>query len=153
MISIEKTLSDTDIETMVQDAETHAEDDKKRRETIDLRNNADSLIHSSEKSLSEFGDKISEDDKSSVETAIADLKASLEGDSAEEIKTKTDALTQASMKLGEAMYKSSQENVAEPGSVPDTDDAAKNDGANETVVDADFEEVNPDTDSEKKDNT
>jgi len=146
-------LSDTDIETMVQDAETHAEDDKKRRETIDLRNNADSLIHSSEKSLSEFGDKISEDDKSSVETAIADLKASLEGDSAEEIKTKTDALTQASMKLGEAMYKSSQENVAEPGSVPDTDDAAKNDGANETVVDADFEEVNPDTDSEKKDNT
>ena len=142
-------LTDDDIERMVQEAEANAEEDKKRREQVDARNAADSLIHSSEKNLSEYGDKVPDEDKKAIEDAIADLKGVLEDESPDldAINAKTEALTQASMKLGEAMYKASQEEgAAEAG---DGEAAAAGDGsddkdADSTVVDADFEEVDPD---------
>ncbi|MBL96015.1 MAG: Chaperone protein DnaK [Alphaproteobacteria bacterium MarineAlpha3_Bin5] len=137
-------LSDEDIESMVQDAESHAEDDKKRRETVDVRNNADSLIHTTEKNLSEFGEKISSEDKTEVESALSELKSAIDGDDPDLIKAKSEALAQVSMKLGEAMYKASQEEVAkgEPSE-------EKND--DEPVVDAEFEEVDPDEQNNKED--
>ncbi|MGA0392881.1 MAG: molecular chaperone DnaK [Rhodospirillales bacterium] len=154
-------LSDTDIEQMVKDAEQHAGEDKKRRELVEARNQADTLIHTSEKNLSEYGDKISEDEKQAIETAVAELKSAMEEDDLEAIKAKTEALAQASMKLGEAMYKASQENAnAAPdggmgngmGGASDAggDNASgSKPGDDATVVDADFEEVNPETDAEK----
>ena len=137
-------LSDEDIESMVQDAESHAEEDKKRRETVDVRNNADSLIHTTEKNLSEFGEKISSEDKTQVESALTELKSAIDGDDPDIIKEKSEALAQVSMKLGEAMYKASQEEVAkgEPSE-------EKND--DEPVVDAEFEEVDPDEHNNKED--
>src|SRR5690606_23706401 len=101
-------LSDADIEKMVKEAELNAEADKKQREAVEAKNQAESLIHSTEKSLKDYGDKVSAEDKSAIEAAVSDLKAVIEGDDAELIKEKTDALAQASMKLGEAMYKASQ---------------------------------------------
>ena len=115
----------------------NAEADKKKREAVEAKNQAESLIHSTEKSLKEYGDKVSAEDKTAIETAIADLKGVLEGEDAEAIKEKTNALAEASMKLGEAMYKASQaeaEAKAEGGDKPADDD----------VVDADFEEVKDD---------
>ena len=93
---------------MVKEAEQNAEADKKKREAVEAKNQGESLIHSTEKSLKEYGDKVTAEDKAAIETAIADLKGVLEGDDAEAIKEKTDALAEASMKLGEAMYKASQ---------------------------------------------
>jgi molecular chaperone DnaK len=146
-------LNDDDIERMVQEAEAHAEDDKARKELVEARNNADTLIHATEKNLEEYGDKVTEDEKTEIETALTAVKEVLESEDAEDIKAKSDALMQASMKLGEAMYKASQEDGAaadamgdgplggdEPG--PDAPDGANGDDAN--VVDADFEEVDPD---------
>ncbi len=130
-------LSDADIQKMVKDAESHAAEDKKRREAVDARNHADSLIHTTEKSLSEIGDKVSAEDKSATEAAIADLKAVLDSGDAAAIKAKTDALTQAAMKIGEAMYKAQQEAAAPAG---ETAEAPKEDG----VVDAEFSEVKED---------
>jgi molecular chaperone DnaK len=130
-------LSDADIERMVKEAEQNAEADKKRREAVEAKNQAESLIHSTEKSLKDYGDKVSAEDKAAIETALADLKGVIEGDDAEAIKTKTAALAEASMKMGEAMYKASQaeaEAKAEGASKPADDD----------VVDADFEEVQDD---------
>jgi molecular chaperone DnaK len=145
-------LSDSDIERMVQEAEQHADEDKQRREVVDARNHADALIHSSEKNLKEYGDKVSETEKQAIEEAVKDLRSVLDGDDAEAIKEKTEALTQASMKLGEAMYKASQE--AEAAEQPAHDDgagasASQDDSGDSTVVDADFEEVDPEKD--KKD--
>ena len=135
-------LSDQDIETMVQDAESHAEDDKKRRELIEVRNAADSMIYTTEKNVGEYGDQIPEEDKATIETDLAALKEAMEGEDSEAIKEATATLTQSSMKLGEAMYKASQE---------ESDDDPMSDGQAEApeddVVDADFEEV----DDEKKD--
>jgi len=135
-------LSDQDIETMVQDAESHAEDDKKRRELIEVRNAADSMIYTTEKNVGEYGDQIPEEDKATIETDLAALKEAMEGEDSEAIKAATATLTQSSMKLGEAMYKASQE---------ESDDDPMSDGQAEApkddVVDADFEEV----DDEKKD--
>ncbi len=122
-------LSDSDIERMVKEAEANAAEDKKRKETVEARNHADALIHSTEKALTEHGDKISADEKGAIETAISDLKAALEGADAEAIAAKTGVLAQASMKLGEAMYKAQQE--APQGEAP----------AEDGVVDAEFEEV------------
>ena len=142
-------LSDSDIETMVKDAEEHAADDQKRKEMVEARNQADSLVYTTEKSLSEFGDKIEADEKTAIETGIADLKAAMEGDDADAIKAKTEALSQASMKLGEAMYRASQEEAAAAeGPSAEGDDGGT--GADD-VVDADFEEV--DDDAERKDKT
>ena len=134
-------LSDDDIDRMVGDAEVHAEEDKKRRELVDKRNHADAVIHTTEKSLGEYGDKISEDDKKAIEDAVTDLRGVMEGDDAEIIATKTEALQQVAMKLGEAMYK--QQAEAEP---PEDAAAASEEtpGADDTVVDADFEEVKDD---------
>jgi molecular chaperone DnaK len=128
-------LSDADIEQMVKDAEAHADEDKKKRELVDARNQADSLIHSTEKTLGEHGDKISEDDKSEIEAKVQELKDVLETDDAEDLKSKTEALMQASMKLGQAMYEAQQ---AEGGE--DAGDAPSG-GDDPDVVDADFEEV------------
>jgi molecular chaperone DnaK len=131
-------LSDADIEKMVKDAEANAETDKRRRETVEAKNQAESLVHSTEKSLSEHGDKVSAEVKSEIEGAIAEVKSALEGDDPEAIKEKAGLLAQASMKLGEAMYQASQDEAAEA-------DAAA-DAAEDDVVDADFEEVKDDDD-------
>jgi molecular chaperone DnaK len=129
-------LSDADIQKMVKDAELNAAEDKKRREVVDAKNQGEAMMHSSEKSLKEFGDKVSEADKGAIETARAALKTSLEGEDAEDIKAKTNELVQASMKLGEAMYKAQQAG-AEAGAEPQ---AEKTDD----VIDADFKEVHGD---------
>ena len=144
-------LSDEDIEKMVQEAETHAEDDKIRRESIEAKNNASALIHSTEKNLEEHGDKIPETDRTEIESTVQALKDVLESEDTDEIKSKSEALMQVAMKLGEAMYKDSQGDPV-PGmdDVPDdsnTEKSSKNSSEDETVVDADFEEVEP----EKKD--
>ncbi len=129
-------LSDSDIQQMVKDAEVHAEDDKKRRAAVDARNSADSLIHQTEKNLKEHGDKIAPNDKSDIETKLAAVKDVLDSGDAEKIKSATDALLQASMKMGEAMYK--QDPAAAGG---EQTASAGGEGAKEDVVDADFEEV------------
>jgi len=128
-------LSDADIQKMVKDAESHAAEDKKRREMIEARNQGDALVHSTEKAMSEHGNKVDATQKQAIETAIAELKESIKGDDADDIKAKTNTLAQASMKLGEAMYKAQQAEGA-PGE--GGAEAAKPD---DNVVDADFEEV------------
>ena len=130
-------LSEEEINKMVKDAEANKEADKKKRESVDARNQADSLVFSTEKSLKEHGDKISAEEKKAIETSIADLKKSLEGTDAEDIKKKTQSLIQVSMKLGEAVYKSQQK--PETKKTSDPKDAKPNDKDN--VVDADFEDV------------
>ncbi len=142
-------LSDEEIDNMVKDAEAHADEDKKRREQVERRNQAETLIHTTEKSLTEHGDKISEDEKKAIEDAIAELKTALEGDDQDAIQAKIEALAQASMKLGEAMYKASQE--ADAAAADGAEGAAPGDGAegaasgsDDKVVDADFEEVDDD---------
>jgi len=123
-------LSDADIDQMVKEAEANKAEDEKRKAVVDAKNHADSLIHSTEKAMSEHGDKIVGDDKTAIETALAELKSAVEGDDAPDIAAKTQTLAQASMKLGEAMYKA-QAGEAEGG------EAKPDDG----VVDAEFEEV------------
>ncbi len=130
-------LSDADIEKMVKDAELNAAEDKRRRELVDAKNQGESMIHSAEKSVSEHGDKVSAADKGAIETAVATLKTALEGEDVEDIKAKTNDLVQASMKLGEAMYKAQQ--GAEGGEGAAAPDAHKDD-----VIDADFKEVGGD---------
>jgi molecular chaperone DnaK len=130
-------LSDADIERMVKEAEANAEADKKQREAIEAKNQAESLIHSTEKSLKDYGDKVSAEDKTAIETAITDLRGVIEGEDAELIKEKTNVLAEASMKLGEAMYKASQAEAE--AKAAGTDQPADDD-----VVDADFEEVKDD---------
>jgi len=141
-------LSDADIEKMVKDAEAHADEDKKRREVVEARNQAESLVHATEKSLADYGDKVSEADKSAIETALAELKTALEGEDAEAITAKTAALSEVSMKLGEAMYQASQQEEAEAGSEGEAADSGDR-PADEDVVDADFEEVEDDDDRKK----
>jgi molecular chaperone DnaK len=128
-------MSDADIEKMVKDAEAHAEEDKKRREVVEAKNQGESLVHATEKSLSEYGDKVSESDKQGIQTAIDALRQALAGEDAEVIKARTTDLMQASMKLGEAMYAASQ-NAGEGGEQPEGEAAQKDD-----VIDADFQEV------------
>jgi molecular chaperone DnaK len=130
-------LSDADIQKMVKDAEEHAGEDKKRRETIEAKNQGDALIHSTEKAMAEHGDKVGPEEKTAIEAGIAALKTALSGDDAEEIKEKTNTLAQASMKLGEAMYKAQQSEAAAGDAAADGAAAPKDDN----VVDADFEEV------------
>ena len=131
-------LSDEEIEKMVKDAEANKEADKKKRESVDVRNQADTLIHSTEKNLKEHGSKISDAEKKAIEDASSAVKEALKGEDIEDIKKKTEALVQASMKLGEAIYKSQQTAKPESGKDDGGDDAGKKD---ENVVDADFEEV------------
>lgn len=131
-------LSDADIDKMVKDAELHAADDKKRRELIDAKNSAEAMIHSTEKSLADYGDKVSSADRSAVEGAVAALRPALEGEDVEAIKARTNDLMQASMKLGEAMYKANAAAGGEAGAEPHAG------GAQDDVIDADFKEVGED---------
>ncbi|MBN8970782.1 MAG: molecular chaperone DnaK [Xanthobacteraceae bacterium] len=134
-------LSDADIDKMVKDAEANAAEDKKRREAVDAKNHADALVHSTEKALAEHGSKVAESDRRAIEDAVSDLKEALKGDDAEAIKAKSDTLAQASMKLGEAMYKQQAEADA-------AKDAAR-DAAQDDVVDAEFTEVDDDKNGKK----
>ncbi|MGP9813088.1 molecular chaperone DnaK [Rhodopseudomonas sp. NSM] len=130
-------LSDSDIDKMVKDAEANAAEDKRRREAVDAKNHADALVHSTEKALAEHGSKVAEPERRAIEDALSDLRESLKSDDAEVIKTKTNTLAQASMKLGEAMYTQQAES-----------DAAKH-AAKEDIVDADFTEVDDDKNNKK----
>jgi molecular chaperone DnaK len=138
-------LSEADIEKMVKDAEAHAEDDKKRKAEVEAKNHGEALVHSTEKALAEHGSKVGEAERSAIENAMADLKEALKGDDAAAIAAKTNTLAQASMKLGEAMYK--QAEGAQPA---DTSESATGaDGKKEDVVDAEFTEVDDDKNSKK----
>lgn len=145
-------LKDDEIEQMVRDAEQHANEDKQRKDAIEAKNKADTLIYSTEKSISENGDKISEEDKKSVEAAISDLKSVLESDDVDAINSKTEALAQASMKIGEAMY---GDMAGAAGGMPPSGDAgasANSSDANSSedkVVDGEFKDVSDQEDSSK----
>src|SRR5271163_1553443 len=130
-------LSEGDIDKMVKDAEANAAEEKKRREAVDAKNHADAMVHSTEKALAEHGSKVEESERRAIEDAVSDLKEALKGDDAEAIKAKSNTLAQASMKLGEAMYKQQAES-----------DAAK-DAAKDDVVDAEFTEVDDDKNNKK----
>jgi molecular chaperone DnaK len=142
-------LSEADIDKMVKDAEAHAEEDKKRKAQVEAKNHAEALLHSTEKAVAEHGSKVGEGERKAIENAMADLKEALKGDDADAIQAKTNALAQASMKLGEAMYKSQQDGQqpgpggpggAAPGGEP---------GKKEDVVDAEFTEVDDDKKNKK----
>ncbi|MFZ0845774.1 MAG: molecular chaperone DnaK [Pseudolabrys sp.] len=138
-------LSEADIEKMVKDAESHAEEDKTRKAAVEAKNHAEALVHSTEKALSEHGSKVGEAERSAIENAMADLKEALKGDDAALIQSKTNTLAQASMKLGEAMYKN-----AEGAQTADTSESATGaDGKKEDVVDAEFTEVDDDKNNKK----
>ncbi len=136
-------LSDDEIETMVKDAEANADADKALREGIEAKNNAEALVHTTEKQLEEHGDKVEAAVKAEIEKARDDLKAALEGDDVDDIKAKSQALTMAAMKMGEAIYKAQQEEGEDEGAAAAAADAA----ADDDVVDADFEEVDGDSKS------
>jgi molecular chaperone DnaK len=129
-------LSDEEIEKMVKDAEAHSAEDKKKRELIEARNQADSLVYTTEKSLTEHGDKVDEATRQGIQSAIAELKTAMEGTDAEEIQKKTEALAQASHKLAEAMYQKAQS-----GAAPDAEGGPASGAAQDDVVEAEFEEV------------
>src|SRR5262249_15461196 len=148
-------LSESDIDKMVKDAEAHAEEDKRRRELVEAKNNADGLIHTTERTLTESGDKGPQSDRDAVQQAIQALKDTLGSEDAGEIKAKTEALAQASMKVGEALYKAQQAEQAGGGDGGPSHGGPGQGGpghsgpghtGDDKVVDADFEEV----DDEKK---
>jgi len=135
-------LNDSDIEKMVKEAEQFAEEDKKRRGAAEAKNNAESLIHSTEKQLAEHGDKVDASVKSEIETALAEAKTAVESGDADDMQQKTAALTQAAMKLGEAMYKAQQAETEATGAADaGTAEAGNEAPAQEDVVDAEFSEV------------
>ena len=136
-------LSEEEIDKMVKEAEANAEADKKKREGVDVKNQADTMIHSAEKNLKEFGDKVSEQEKNTIENDIKSLKEAVASDDTDKIKSGLEALTQSSMKLGEAMYKAQQQDAPNPNEASDNT-AAGSDQNNEKVVDAEFEEVKED---------
>ncbi|RYJ00824.1 MAG: molecular chaperone DnaK, partial [Acetobacteraceae bacterium] len=135
-------LSDSDIERMVKEAEANAEADKKRRETVEARNGLEALVHSSEKTIKDNADKVGPSEKAEVEAAIATAKTALEGGELEAIRSASEALSQASMKIGEAMYKAQQAAEQQAGAAGGGA-APGGPGASDKVVDADFEEVDP----------
>jgi molecular chaperone DnaK len=137
-------LGDEDIDRMVREAEEHAEEDKKRRELVEARNQGEALIHATEKTLSEAGDKVDDAEKEAIGTAIEELKAALAGEDLDEIRGKSEALAQASMKLGEAMYAASQAEAEEGAEEAAGDGEASAASEDDKVVDADFEEVDDD---------
>ena len=139
-------LSDEEIEKMVKDAEANKDEDKKKRESVDARNQADTLIHSTEKNLKEHGAKVSDAEKKAIEDASTDLKEAIKGTDSEDIKKKTETLVQASMKLGEAIYKSQEKKEGSPKGDDKNNEGKKDDN----VVDADFEEVKEDKKEEDK---
>jgi len=132
-------LSEEEISKMVKEAESNKEADKKKRDAVDARNQADTLLHSTEKNLKEHGAKVSEADKKAIETSSSNLRNALKGTDVEEIKKKTQDLVQSSMKLGEAIYKSQQN--AKPDATAKNNDKKEEGKKDDNVVDADFEEV------------
>jgi molecular chaperone DnaK len=138
-------LSEADIERMVKDAEAHASEDKKRKELVETKNHADALIHATDKALAEHGSKVGESERRAIENALADLKEALKGDDIAGIQAKTNTLAQASMKLGEAMYKQQADAQAGQGGP----DGGAADGKKEDVVDAEFTEVDDDKKNKK----
>ncbi len=136
-------LSEEEIDKMVKEAEANAEADKKKREGVDVKNQADTMIHSAEKNLKEFGDKVSEQEKNAIENDVKALKEAVASDDTDKIKSGLEALTQSSMKLGEAMYKAQQQDAPNPNE-PSDNTTAGSDQNNEKVVDAEFEEVKED---------
>jgi molecular chaperone DnaK len=142
-------LSDNDIDKMVKEAEQFAEEDKVRKAAAEAKNQGESLVHSTEKQLAEHGDKVSSDVKTEIETALAEAKTALEGGDTETINTKTQALAQAAMKLGQAMYEQQQAEGAASANADaaGADDAASEAPADEDVVDAEFSEVDDETKS------
>ena len=137
-------LSEAEIKRMMDEADRYKDEDRKKRESVEVKNTAEATIHATEKSLKDVGDKVSAADKSRVESAINELKEVLKSDNIEAIKTKTTALTQASMKLGEALYGAQAGSAGGPGAGGSGGGEQKKDGAGENVVDADFEEVKDD---------
>lgn len=136
-------LSDDDIDQMVKDAEANAAADKERRESVEIRNNAESLIHATEKSISENEETVEAEDREAAEAAITELRTALEGDDKDAIEAKAQALTQAAMKIGEAVYKAQQEAAGETAAEADAQDE-------ENIVDADFEEMPEDDADDQK---
>jgi molecular chaperone DnaK len=141
-------LSEADIEKMVKDAEAHAEEDKKRKAQVEAKNHAEALVHMTEKTLAEHGAKVGEADRRAIENAMADLKEALKGSDAEAITAKANALQQASMKLGEAMYKQAAEQQQQPGG-DGGDGGASAEAKKDDVVDAEFTEVDDDKKNKK----
>ncbi len=141
-------LSDADIDQMVKDAEEHAAEDKARKEKVEVQNQADSLVHTTEKTLEEVGDNVGDDVKAPVQTALDELKAVKDSDDLDDIKAKMEALQQVSMKLGEAVYAQSQAEGADGAAADAGAETGTSEQADEDVVDADFEEVD---DDDKKD--
>jgi molecular chaperone DnaK len=148
-------LSDSDIEQMVKDAEDHAEDDKKRKESVEIRNQADSLVFATEKSLKEYGDKVDDADRKAIEDGVEELKKLLENEDAplDDIRQKTEEVTQTAMKLGEAMYQASQEENAAANDSQGASTESSSSDDDGKVVDADFEDVSDDDSDEKKNGT
>ena len=140
-------LSDDDIDRMVKEAEEHAEEDKTRREEVEAKNHAEALVNQVEKSLSEHGDKVAEEEKSEIDADLAALKEALESDDAEAIKSKFEALSNSSMKLGEAIYKAEQ--AATEATAGDS--SGPSDPDDDSIVDADFEEVKDEDEDDQKD--
>jgi len=138
-------LSESEIQKMVKDAEAHAEEDKKRKAAVEAKNHAEALVHSTEKALAEHGAKVGEVERRAIETGLADLKEALKGDDTEAITAKMNALVQASMKLGEAMYKQTDGAPGAPGADAGGPGGAKKDD----VVDAEFTEVDDDKKNKK----
>jgi len=131
-------LSEQDIERMMKDAESHAEEDRKARDLADVKNNAENLIYSTEKSLREMGDRVDEATKAGITSATADLRTALDGEDVSEIKTKTDALMQASHKLAEAVYQQAQQEHAQAGG------DGRRTAQDENVEEADYEVIDED---------
>jgi molecular chaperone DnaK len=142
-------LSEADIEKMVKDAAEHAEEDKARKAQVEAKNQAEALVHSTEKALSEHGAKVGDAERSAIENAMADLKEALKGDDADAIKAKSNTLAQASMKLGEAMYKAQQAGAEGAPGADTSESATGADGKKEDVVDAEFTEVDDDKNNKK----
>ena len=138
-------LSEDEIDKMVKEAEANAETDKKKREAVDVKNQADTMIHSAEKNLKEFGDKVSEQERNAIENDIKSLKEASQTDDIENIKKGLEALTQSSMKLGEAMYKAQQQESAQSAGPDDSQNDGDTNDKKEKVVDAEFEEVKEDS--------
>jgi molecular chaperone DnaK len=133
---------------MLKDADTHAEEDNQRKAAVEAKNHGEALVHATEKALAEHGSKVGDAERTAIENAMADLKEALKGDDSAAIQAKTNALAQASMKLGEAMYKQQQEAQGAPGATPGGDGAAGGD-KKEDVVDAEFTEVDDDKNNKK----
>ena len=138
-------LDDGEIERMVKDAEAHQEEDRKFRETVETRNRADALVHATEKSLADLGDKVEVDERARIESAVSDLKEALKGDDKDRIETKAQALAEASAGLAQRIYSEQQQQKPGQGN-----GAATDGGGGEDVVDAEFEEVKDDGDQDSK---